>query len=80
MCMNKIIAILNLVFKNDENIKLGFFRRLIGIVKVFADDIISTSCPSPVKNCDSPSTCCAIPPIPPDVGEINSIFIRKKSD
>jgi hypothetical protein len=50
------------------------------MVKVFADDITSTSWPTPVKNCDNPSTCCAIPPMPPDVGEINSIFIGKKSD
>ena len=80
MSMNNIIALFEFSFKNDENIKLGFFRRLIGIVRVFADDIISTSWPTLVKNCDNPSTSCAIPPMPPDVGEINSIFIGKKSD
>ena len=38
------IALLSLGIKqNDENIKLGFFRRLIGMVNVFSDDIISTS-------------------------------------
>ena len=54
--------------------------RLIGMVNVFTDDKISTSWPTPVKNCDNPSTCCAIPPIPPDVGEINNIFNGKKLD
>ena len=74
------LSFLNLVFRNDESIKLGFFSRLMGTVKVFADDMTSTWWPDTVKNCDKPSTCCAIPPIPPDVGEINNIFNGKKSD
>ena len=69
-----------LAFKNDDSIKLGFLRPFIGIVNVFFEDIVSTLWFWLVKNLERPLTCCATPPIPSSVGEINNIFTVENSD
>ena len=61
----------------EEIIKLGFFNPLIGIVKVFSEDMISTIFPLFSRKFFNPCTCCAIPPIPDCVGDIRRIFTKQ---